>query len=100
VAGFCFAYWIAIMTDSGSLTAGLVSAAKSEEAGRTMALYSFIGLSMGLLAPLAVGAMLDLTGGDIVGWGLAFATLGLVAMSGTVWLKLFRSNHEEEAQIN
>jgi hypothetical protein len=33
-------------------------------------------------------------------WGLAFATLGLVAMSGTVWLKLFRSNHEEEAQIN
>ena len=96
VAGFCFAYWIAIMTDSGSLTAGLVSAAKSEEAGRTMALYSFIGLSMGLLAPLAVGAMLDITGGDIVGLGLAFATLGLVAMSGTVWIKLFRSNNQNK----
>ena len=94
VAGFCFAYWIAIMTDSGSLTAGLVAAAKSEEAGRTMALYSFIGLSMGLLAPLAVGAVLDIAGSSILGWGLAFATLGLVAMSGTLWLKLFRRENE------
>jgi MFS family permease len=92
VAGFCFAYWIAIMTDSGSLTAGLVSAAKSEEAGRTMALYSFVGLSMGFLAPLAVGAVLDIIGSGIIAWGVAFTTLGLVAMSGAVWLKLFRSD--------
>ena len=94
VAGLCFAYWIAIISDSGSLNAGLVSAARAEEAGRTMALYSFVGLSMGFLAPLAVGAVLDITGGGIAGWGLAFATLGLVAMSGAVWLKLFRSNKE------
>jgi MFS family permease len=100
VAGLCFAYWIAIMTDSGSLTAGLVSAAKTEETGRTMALYSFVGLSMGFLAPLAVGAVLDIAGNGIVGWGAAFASLGLVAMSGTVWLRLFRGNHEEGAQIN
>jgi MFS family permease len=100
VAGLCFAYWIAIMTDSGSLTAGLVSAARPEEAGRTMALYSFVGLSMGFLAPLAVGAVLDLTGSGITGWGVAFATLGLVAMSGTLWLKLFRGNKAEKAQIN
>ena len=96
VAGLCFAYWIAIITDSGSLTAGLVSAARAEEAGRTMALYSFVGLSMGFLAPLAVGTVLDLTGGGLAGWGLAFATLGVVAMSGTVWLKLFRSNNEKK----
>ena len=92
-AGLCFAYWIAIITDSGSLNAGLVSAAKAEEAGRTMALYSFVGLSMGFLAPLAVGAVLDITGGGIAGWGMAFATLGLVAMSGAVWLKLFRREY-------
>jgi MFS family permease len=96
VGGLCFAYWIAIITDSGSLNAGLVSAARAEEAGRTMALYSFVGLSMGFLAPLAVGTVLDITGGGIAGWGLAFATLGLVAMSGTVWLKLFRSNNEKK----
>ena len=96
VAGFCFAYWMAIMTDSGSLTVGLISAARTEETGRTMALYSFVGLSMGFLAPLVVGAVLDITGGGISGWGLAFATLGLVAMSGAVWLKLFRSNEEKK----
>ncbi|MGD8882621.1 MAG: MFS transporter [Desulfobacterales bacterium] len=96
VAGLCFAYWIAIISDSGSLNAGLVSAARAEEAGRTMALYSFVGLSMGFLAPLAVGTVLDISGGGITGWGLAFATLGLVAMSGTVWLKLFRSNTEKK----
>ncbi len=94
VTGLCFAYWIAIITDSGSLTAGLVSAARAEETGRTMALYSFIGLSMGFLAPLAVGAVLDIAGNGTVGWGVAFATLGLVAMSGAAWLKLFRSNKE------
>jgi MFS family permease len=94
VAGLCFAYWIAIITDSGSLTAGLVSAARAEAAGRTMALYSFVGLSMGFLAPLAVGAVLDISGGGITGWGLAFTTLGLVAMSGAVWLRLFRDNNE------
>jgi len=94
VVGFCLAYWIAIITDSGSLTAGLVSAARAEAAGRTMALYSFVGLSMGFLAPLAVGAVLDISGGGIAGWGLAFATLGLVAMSGAVWLRLFRNNKE------
>ena len=94
VTGLCLAYWIAIITDSGSLTAGLVSAARAEETGRTMALYSFIGLSMGFLAPLAVGAVLDIVGNGTVGWGVAFATLGLVAMSGAAWLKLFRSNKE------
>jgi hypothetical protein len=59
-----------------------------------MALYSFVGLSMGFLAPLAVGAVLDMAGNGTVGWGVAFATLGLVAMSGAVWLKLFRGNNE------
>jgi hypothetical protein len=62
-----------------------------------MALYSFVGLSMGFLAPLAVGAVLDITGSGIGGWGAAFATLGLVAMSGTVWLKLFRSENEQRS---
>jgi predicted MFS family arabinose efflux permease len=91
VAGLCFAYWVAIMTDSGSLTAGLVSEARTAEAGRTMALYSFVGLSMGFLAPLAVGAVLDISDSSLIGWGLAFASLGLVAMSGALWLKLFRA---------
>ena len=94
VAGLCFGYWIGIMTDSGSLTAGLVSAAKTEETGRTMAMYSFFGLSMGFIAPLTVGGVLDLVGRGTVGWGLAFLALGSVAMSGAIWVRIFQAEPE------
>jgi MFS family permease len=98
VAGLCFGYWIGIMTDSGSLTAGLVSAAKTEETGRTMAMYSFVGLSMGFIAPLIVGGVLDILGRGTVGWGLAFLSLGSVAMSGTIWLRIFPVKPENNAK--
>lgn len=94
VAGLCFVYWIGIMTDSGSLTAGLVSTSKTEETGRTMAMYSFFGLSMGFIAPLSVGAVLDLVGSGTLGWGLAFLSLGSVAMSGTIGLRIFQAEPE------
>ena len=95
VVGLCFLYWIAAMGDSGSLTAGMVSASRKGEVGRTMALYSFIGFSMAFLAPLAVGGLLDMAGNGIIGWGLAIAVLGLVQMTGPVWLRMFRSGREE-----
>jgi MFS family permease len=95
VAGLCFVYCIAVMADSGSLTAGLVSAARNEERGRTMAIYSFVGFFMAFLAPLAVGGILDLSGNGIVGWGLAFAALASVQMTGPVWLRIFQK-HEEK----
>jgi MFS family permease len=94
VAGLCFVYCIAVMADSGSLTAGLVSAARNEERGRTMAIYSFVGFFMAFLAPLAVGGILDLSGNGIFGWGLAFAALALVQMSGAVWLRIFRAKKD------
>ena len=94
VVCFCFVYWISVMFDSGSLTAGMVSSARSDEIGRTMAMYSFLGFCMAFLAPIAVGGVLDIIGNGIVGWGFAFATLGLIEMSGPVWLRLFRSGEE------
>jgi MFS family permease len=94
VTGLYFVYCIAVMADSGSLTAGLVSAARNEERGRTMAIYSFVGFLMAFLAPLAVGGVLDLSGNGIFGWGLAFAALALVQMSGAVWLRIFRAKKD------
>jgi MFS family permease len=94
VVVLCFLYLISVMADSGSLTAGLVSASPDEERGRTMALYSFIGFLMAFLAPLTVGGVLDAAGSGIYGWGLAFATLGILEISGPVWLKLFRGGKE------
>ncbi|UCH20599.1 MAG: MFS transporter [Deltaproteobacteria bacterium] len=94
VVVLCFLYLISVMADSGSLTAGLVSASPDEGRGRTMGLYSFIGFLMAFLAPLTVGGVLDAIGGGIYGWGLAFATLGLLEISGPIWLKLFRGDRE------
>jgi MFS family permease len=92
VAGLCLLYGIAMMLDSAALTAGVVAASHDAERGRTLALYAFVGFGMAFLAPLAFGFVLDISGNGMYGWGFAFAILGLVAMSGPIWLRLFRDN--------
>jgi hypothetical protein len=56
-----------------------------------MALYSFAGFGMACLAPLVFGAILDLAGRTVLGWGLAFASLGIVGLTGIFWLALLRA---------
>lgn len=91
VAGLCLIYGIAVMLDSGSLTAGIVAAAHGSERGRTLALYAFFGFGMAFLAPLAFGYILDVSGRGIYAWGFAFAAMGLASMSGPIWIRLFRA---------
>lgn len=77
-------YGVAIMADSGALTAGAVAAADAARRGATMALHALLGFGAGILGPLAAGAVLDLAGGgnSVTAWGLAFATMGLGAALG------------------
>jgi len=49
------------------------------------------GLGMALLSPLAFGFVLDIAGSGVHGWGFAFAALGLVSMSGPLWLRFPRT---------
>ena len=74
----CLHYGL-MLGDSAALTAGAVAAAHPDERGATMAVYSFVGFSSAIFAPLVFGAMLDLAGGNrsVVAWGLAFASIGL-----------------------
>jgi hypothetical protein len=44
---------------------------------------------MAFLAPLAFGAVLDLAGGGAMAWGLAFAVLVALPLTGPLWLYLF-----------
>ena len=71
-------YFVAVMSDSAALTAGLVAATPLERRGSAMALYSFSGFGAGFVAPLVFGAVLDLAGGKEApfAWTLAFGSLG------------------------
>ena len=72
-------YFIAVMSDSAALTAGLVAATPPERRGAAMALYSFMGFGAGFVAPLVFGVVLDMAGGKdaAAAWGLAFGSLGI-----------------------
>jgi MFS family permease len=89
VALLAVIYGAATISDSSSLTVGLYEAARAGEQGRTMGAYSFLGFTMGFLAPLAFGGVLDLAGGGATAWGLAFVALILVPLTGPLWLYLF-----------
>ena len=69
---------VAIAADSGALTAGIVSAARADEQGATLAIYSLVGFMGGAIGPLLVGSVHDRGGGIGSGyaWLLGFAAMG------------------------
>jgi hypothetical protein len=72
-------YNVAIMADSGALTAGTVSVARADEQGATLAIYSLVGFIGAAIGPLLVGHTLDLGGGlhTIHAWYFAFLAMGV-----------------------
>ena len=72
-------HYALMLGDSAALTAGAIGAAPPDQRGAMMAVYSFIGFSAALVAPLSFGVVLDLAGGNrsTWAWGLAFASIGI-----------------------
>jgi MFS family permease len=70
-------YSVAVLGDSGALTAGVVDAAKAGRQGSTLALHSLVGFTCGALGPIAVGVVLSWGGGiaSAAGWEAAFAVM-------------------------
>jgi len=89
-------YFIAIMSDSAALTAGLVEVTALNARGAAMAVYSFGGFGAGFLAPLVFGAVLDVAGGktDPSAWGLAFGSLGIGCLIASIIARL-KSNSRQ-----
>ncbi|MGE0736154.1 MAG: nitrate/nitrite transporter [Alphaproteobacteria bacterium] len=73
----CLVWAMFVTGDSASLTAGAVLAIRPEIRGAAMAVHSTVGFGFGFLGSVALGIVLDLAGSTILGWGLAFATLGI-----------------------
>jgi MFS family permease len=74
----CLHYGL-MLGDSAALTSGAIASAPADQRGATMAVYSFVGFSSAVFAPLIFGVVLDLAGGNrsVVAWGLAFASIGV-----------------------
>jgi MFS family permease len=73
-----FVYNVAIMADSGTLTAGAVEVATPDAQGATLAIYTLVGFVGAAIGPLVVGTALDLGGGfrNVHAWYLGFAAMG------------------------
>jgi len=72
--------------DAGVMTAGVVNASEPAHRGATMTMHSLMGFGTGFFSPTVFGFVLDLAGGrgNLVAWGLAFASLGLGALLGLI----------------
>jgi MFS family permease len=79
-----------IQADSAALTTGAVEVAEDGRRGATLAVHSLVGFVGAALGPIAVGVMLDLSGGgrSVLSWGLAFASMGVVGLLGPLALRL------------
>lgn len=92
-------YFVGI--DAGTMTAGVVNAAEPAHRGATMAVYSLLGFGAGFISPAVFGAVLDLAGGrgELMAWGFAFASLGVIALLGVIPARMLakrdRKNRDE-----
>ncbi|MGI9381795.1 MAG: MFS transporter [Methyloligellaceae bacterium] len=91
VAFFCLLHGCVVALDSVALTAGALGHAEPGYRGATMALHSMIGFGGGTLGPLAFGWVLDMAGGETpMGWWLAFAHMGVLALAGAILMALLK----------
>jgi MFS family permease len=78
-------YGILVLGDSASLTAGAVAGAAAHNRGATLAVHSTLGFGAAFLGPLTAGVAMDLAGGHTqMAWGLAFITMGIGGVLGTL----------------
>lgn len=96
--GLILLYGMAIWLDSSSLTAGAAGAADPARRGATLAVHSMLGYAGGFVGPLAIGWILDASGGmSLLGWGLSFAMIA-VLMAGS--LAAFRWMRPDESDAD
>ena len=82
-------YALLIWLDSSSLTAGAAGSAAPERRGATLAVHSMAGYAGGFVGPIAIGWILDLSGGmSVRGWGLAFLSVALIGLIGQAAFRL------------
>ena len=88
---FVLAYTGFVWLDSSSLTAGSAASADPSRRGATLAIHSMLGYSGGFVGPLALGLVLDWSGGmSPEAWGYAFAHIAGVVLLGRIAFGILR----------
>lgn len=95
LACLCIGYTVFFQGDSAAIHAGVITAADPDRRGATMALQSLAGFAAASLSPIAVGFVLDITGGgnSTLSWGLTFGAMSITAFLG-IFL-LFRTHNKD-----
>ena len=84
-----FVYGFATAADSAIYTTAATEFAPPRLIGSTQAAQNLMGFSVGAVAPVAAGGILDALGGAN-GWGIVFAFNGLLAVGGVSALLVLR----------
>lgn len=84
-------YALFVQGDSAALHTGVIKMAHATHVGATMAVQSLLGFACAFLGPLAVGIVLDATGGGMsaTSWGAAFVTMGAGVAVGPLAIAIF-----------
>jgi MFS family permease len=94
-------YAVCIYLDSATLTAGTSSSAHPARRGATLAVHSTVGYAGGVLGPMVVGSVLDLTGGmSQRAWGLVFLLLSLIDVLGLACFCLLRPRGQHSKRVS
>jgi len=100
--GFGLVYGFLVSAESPVFSTGLTELVTPAYLGAAMGMQSLIGYSFAMVSPTLFGWALDLAqnwrpwGGYSADWGIAFATAGLGALAGPVFMYLLRRMPESE----
>ena len=91
-----------VLGDSPVLPAALTESVEPSHLGSILAIRALLGFSAGGIAPIAFGAVLDLTNLPVSApetWGWAFMVLGLGGVSATVCAIYYRETGKTNLSI-
>jgi MFS family permease len=95
---FALLYGYLAVAESPVFSTGLTELVDPAYLGSAMGLQSLVGYSLAMISPAIFGWALDLCSGKqpATGWGIAFATAGVGALAGPVFMYLLCKSPESK----
>ncbi|MDA0770655.1 MAG: hypothetical protein BZY79_03010 [SAR202 cluster bacterium Casp-Chloro-G4] len=90
IIGLTALYGWAIAADSAIYSTAVTEVSEPSKLGSTLAVHSFLGFTGGVIGPIVVGAILDLSP-EAIRWGLAFSVTGALSIVAIISLMTVRT---------